>query len=108
MSHCVETSIVRKNTLSTLSKELLSVLLGIECTPYKIESYGAKGDKNYIRVQNNATHKCNGYGNEISINIYELACKCKQKYPEVDLNLVATDIDEFWQKMNILAEGGNK
>ena len=86
----------------TPSKELLSAVLGVECTPYKIESYGAKCDKNYIKAQNNQSHKCNGYGNEISINIYELACKCKQKYPSLDLNLAATDISEFWRRANIL------
>ena len=35
----------------------------------------------------------------------ELAIKTKQKYPDLNLNLAATDISEFWRQANILAQG---
>lgn len=40
-------------------------------------------------------------------NLYELAIKTKQKYPDIDLNLAATDISEFWRQANILAGEAN-
>ena len=41
------------------------------------------------------------------INIFELAIKTKQKYPDLDLNLAATDISEFWRQANELVRGAN-
>ena len=41
----------------------------------------------------------------VSINLYELAIKTKQKYPDIDLNLAATDISEFWRQANELVRG---
>ena len=43
----------------------------------------------------------------IKINIYELAIKTKQAYPDIDLNLAATDISEFWRQANELVRGAN-
>ena len=40
-------------------------------------------------------------------NIYELAIKTKQKYPDLNLNLAATDISEFWRQANELVRGAN-
>ena len=49
------------------------------------------------------------YGNALyqEVNIYELAIKTKQKYPDIDLNLAATDISEFWRQANELVRGAN-
>ena len=41
------------------------------------------------------------------INTFELAIKTKQKYPDLDLNLAATDISEFWRQANELVRGAN-
>ena len=42
-----------------------------------------------------------------TIDNYELAIKTKQKYPDIDLNLAATDISEFWRQANELVRGAN-
>ena len=31
----------------------------------------------------------------------------RQKYPDIDLNLAATDISEFWRQANELVRGAN-
>ena len=81
-------------TLS-ISKELLSAVLKTEIDNCEIGMIWCM--YNYIDDEENDKW---GYS---SINIYELAIKTKQKYPDLNLNLAATDISEFWRQANILA-----
>ena len=82
----------------TPSKELLLVVLG-----FKIDCIFISGqivEYDYISLPSLAEHS-----DEISI--YELAIKTKQKYPDIDLNLAATDISEFWRQANELVRGAS-
>ena len=83
----------------SISKELLSAVLKTEIDNCKIN--GIWCIYNYIDDEENDKW---GYS---SINIYELAIKTKQKYPDLNLNLAATDISEFWRQANELVRGAN-
>ena len=89
----------------TPSKELLSAVLNLDVR--KCEQRNGK-------ILYFHWLKCIlGGGEDISgiepdeINIYELAIKTRQKYPDIDLNLAATDISEFWRQANELVRGAN-
>jgi hypothetical protein len=102
-------------------------LIILENDKYKIEIFKKKGDKMNTNTNTPskellskvlnldvyiAYHRCPN-NNEIyvewndnlgimsdSSNIYELAIKTKQTFPSLDLNLAATDLNEFWRQAN--------
>ena len=76
----------------TPSKELLSEVLVVSVL--SVDTH--KDRPNYIY------YDFGFKGNTFRINIYELAIKTKQKYPDLNLNLAATDISEFWRQANEL------
>ena len=80
----------------TPSKELLSVVFNTTVKNIELD----RGQTEVKIYRENTS--CLGV-----FNIYELAIKTKQKYPDIDLNLAATDISEFWRQANELVRGAN-
>lgn len=87
--------------MNTPSKELVNKVLDKEY--YRVE-YGLEIDICQTIIY---AVRCNAGCCTDSLNIYELAIKTKQTYPDLDLNLAAMDISEFWRQANILAQGAN-
>ena len=84
---------------NTPSKELLSAVLKINLQDKDFLTKDGSISFAYFREDRGWVKRF--------INIYELAIKTKQKYPDIDLNLAATDISEFWRQSNELAKGAN-